>query len=212
MNPANIHLRVTTTDRASAVTLVKNLLLISNNKKTKYIKKYLIYHEISQKGQSHIHCRLELIEAYDINFKKRLSEFIKKERDEKNVKGTPGYNTTIEESKTKNESYVAKDEDLIATNYSDEEIDNIKEYVRETKESMKKNTINKICEIYKKLPDDERNNIKNAEAIMRLIDNTYIMVWDKEPPSVSRLRCITLAVMKKINIIDEQFLAQRYDY
>lgn len=210
MNPANIHLRITTTDRASAVTLVKNLL--ANKTLKKYIKKYLIYHEISIKGQSHIHCRLELTEDYEISFKKRLSEFIKKERDEKRVMGTPGYKGETEKNKEKNESYCAKDEDLIATNYSDEELDNIKEYVRETKESMKKNTINKICEIYKKMSDEDKSKITTATHIMRLIDDVYIMEWDKEPPSVSRLRSITLAVMTKLNIIDVQFLAQRYDY
>lgn len=210
MSSDKIHLRITTTSRTSAVTLVNNLF--NNKTLKKYIKKYLVFHEISVKGQSHIHCRMELTESYETNFKKRLSEFIKKMREDKLVKGTPGYNQSNEIDKDKNEAYTAKDEDLLLTNYTDEELDNIKEYVRETKESMKKNTINKIIDYYKKLPEDEKIKINDALKIMKFIDNIYINEWDKEPPNSGRLRCITLAVMKKLHIYDQQFIDSRYYY
>jgi len=205
-------IRITTKDRQSAYLLccnIRNYFNRTTDIKDDEMTEFIMCHELAEEtNQSHIHIWGKF-KNYDLeNFRKRFSDLLKRKENKELKMGNPGYWTKPAIDNTKYIGYTYKNKDLLLSNFSQSRLDNIEEYCDEIEKDKKKTAINKIADIIKKFPGD----LKNAEDIMKYIDLTYILHWDKEPPSQSRLKCMTLAIMKKCNIKDPLFEANRYDY
>lgn len=114
---------------------------------------YLFGYEISEKGQPHVHATINHKQQFPSS---TMGDFFKKYKPVLFAEKTcPGYrHEKIRKSKLANDKYTIKDDALILTNYSDSEIEEIKDLIEKVKESQKMCAYDKICKIYENLNRD----------------------------------------------------------
>lgn len=194
------HLRITTPKNDKPLETAKTIW--NNFKKRFNPTKYLVCYEESEKGQPHIHARIQ----YDRPPKQVLSDYFKRQ----NLSGK--YHHELEKDKLKNELYILKDQEIIDTNYIDTELNELWKKLSLINADKKKYIAHKIMEnLDPDLDKIARNQTavgleKLKKDIGNKIDQIYVLHWDKLPPSNSlKNSLVNYYIIKKgfkeINII-----------
>lgn len=136
------------------------------------VKKHLWAYEISEKGQPHLHGAIVMNNKYNSG---TMSKFMAKHKPL--LEGSPGYYHDIVKDSSRNLAYCAKDEDIMLTNYTDEELTNIKNKILAIQEDMKTSATAKVLNHLKKFKE-----FHSFGHIKRVICELYVNEWDKLPP------------------------------
>lgn len=180
---------------------------------------YIFSNEISEQDVEHTHAHLE----YEQEPKKQtISDFFKKHK----LSGL-FYHKELEKDPMKNKLYVCKDLDIIYTNLSDEELEELEQMTIQINEDKKKDIkVKLIDEVKKLLPlfikkvkvyDSETDKQVEEEQldihlrdIARIITDVYIDKYDKLAPPKSLMAQYCVYVARKLNICEIE-VEQYYD-
>lgn len=189
------HLRITLS-KETASKLIP--LFIEKFKPDVYI---FAYEEVGE--NKHIHAHLEYKDKEPS--KSTLSDWFKKE----NLSGKY-YCKTLDKEPINNKLYVVKDLDILNTNITEEELEELRQKTADIEEDKAKDIKVKLVErIKKKIQADEMTI--SSSGIAEAITDIYVDEWDKLPPPYGLQQQYTVYIMKKL-MNDESIVIQERNY
>jgi len=186
------------------ITLKKNTTLSGTGWK-KLIKEYNEYWNVTQylwafeysdKGQPHLHGAIIMKQKYNSG---TMSKFMAKYKSI--MEGIPGYYHDIVKDKTKNLAYCAKENEIVSTNYTADEIHDIQQKITDIQNDMKCSATTKVLNHLKKYKKDYYHSFGQ---IKRMICELYVKEYDKLPPVNVKQMAIYCAI--KLDLLDKQEL------
>ena len=174
---------------------------------TKYwnLNKFIWGYELSKDGQPHIHGAVEFPEDYNTS---TMSKFMKKFKTQgylgTSAECASGYNHSKETDISKNEKYCAKDNVILLTNYTENELKELRRQILAIQEDMKAPVWLKLVNKLKPWADDLNYQPEIWELKLK-IAKIYKDDWNKAVPGNLKGTIVTVAL--ELDIFDERDLA-----
>jgi len=162
--------------------------------KWQHLVKYLFTYE--EKGDNHhIHGHLE----WDKYSKQTMSDWMKLMK-----KSGKYYNDDLQKTAKENLLYITKDLDVLATNYSDEEVDAIIKATMAINEDKAMDMRHKLFNLVK-----DNMSIQTVKDLKKFIYLHYVNVLDKEPP-FTHLRGYMAYIALKMDRLREEYMEAEF--
>lgn len=162
-------------------------------------KKYIFAYEISKDGVPHVHFICYHNKPYASS---TMSDFWKKTDIRENSGSWHKIAKTNEDIK-KYLLYTIKDNDIIYTNLTTEEIQHLKDENDEIKEDMERSALDKVLFRLSKKIKLYNIKINHLSTIAQMIHNIYVNEYDKAPPII-HMRAWCLYCWDKLDLGEEK--------